>query len=222
MFIAKYWWKILCIVLLTLILCFGLLMPVPARPILNETIRNYFFHVPMWVAMLTFFVISIINAIKYLKKPSLIYDIRSTQYAKTGLFFGVIGLFTGMLWAKYTWGKFWSNDPKQIGTAIGLLTYFAYFILRNSIPDADKKGKVSAVYNIFAFSILLPCIIILPRLVDSLHPGGKGNPLINPKDIDLKMFLIFWTTSAPGWILLGLWIITLQIRIQKLKESMFI
>jgi heme exporter protein C len=222
MLIVKYWWKSLGILLLALSIYFGLMMPVPARPILNETIRNYFFHVPMWVTMLTFFVISLINAFKFLNDPQVIYDIRSTQYAKTGLLFGVIGLLTGMLWANYTWGKFWSNDPKQIGTVIGLLSYFAYFILRDSLVDIDKKRRLSAVYNIFAFSILIPCIIILPRLVDSLHPGGKGNPLINPKDIDLKMFIVFWSTSAPGWILIGLWMVTLQIRIYKLKESRYL
>lgn len=220
--IQKHWWKITGVLLLSAGICLGLLIPTPARPILNETIRNYFFHVPMWVAMITFFIVSLVNAARYLRKPLAIYDIRSHQYAKTGLFFGVIGLLTGMLWANYTWGKFWSNDPKQIGTAIGLLIYCAYFILRDSMTDIDKKRKVSAVYNIFAFSILIPAIAILPRLADSLHPGAKGNPLINPKDIDLKMFIIFWSTCAPGFILLGLWIITLQIRIDKLKEATYL
>jgi len=213
------WWKFLCILLLLITIILGLFIPVPARPILNETIRNYFFHVPMWVVMMTFFIISLVNSILLLRSQKIIYDLRATVYAKAGLFFGVAGLTTGMLWANFTWGKFWSNDPKQIGTVISLLVYCAYFILRDSVPDFDKRSKIAAVYNVFAFSILIPAVVIMPRMVDSLHPGGKGNPLINPKDVDLRMFIILWTVAVPGWLLLGFWISNVQIRIEKIKDK---
>ena len=44
----KYWWKILCVILLYYTLIGGLLFDVPRIPILHETIRNQFFHVPIW------------------------------------------------------------------------------------------------------------------------------------------------------------------------------
>ncbi|WP_315816879.1 hypothetical protein [Paraflavitalea speifideaquila] len=58
--------------------------------------------------------------------------------------------------------------------AIALLIYLAYFVLRNSMTDLDKRGRVAAVYNIFAYFIYIPMILILPRLVESLHPGEKA------------------------------------------------
>ncbi len=114
----------------------------------------------------------------------------AVEFAKTGLVFGLLGLITGSIWATYTWGSPWSNDPKQIAVAIAMLIYLAYFVLRNSITDIDKRARVGAVYNIFAYFIYLPLIMILPRLVQSLHPGGQGvegNPGLNGRDLDPMM-----------------------------------
>ena len=134
---------------------------------------------------------------------------------------GVLGLVTGSIWATYTWGEPWSNDPKQIAIAIALLIYFAYLVLRNAIPDIDKRAKVSAVYNIFAYFIYIPLIMILPRMVESLHPGGKGvegNPGLNGADLDATMRLVFWP-AVIGWTLLGAWISTLDIRLYFIRDK---
>ena len=97
------------------------------------------------------------------------------EFARTGLVFGILGIVTGAIWANYQWGKPWSGDPKQNGAAIALLIYMAYFVLRGSMNDLDKRSRISAVYNIFAFAMLFPTIWILPRLTESLHPGGQGS-----------------------------------------------
>jgi heme exporter protein C len=131
---------------------------------------------------------------------------------------GLLGIVTGAIWANYTWGAPWSNDIKQILAAIALLIYLAYFVLRGSIEDMDKKARVSAVYNIFAYTMLFPTLFILPRLYDSLHPGGEGNPALSQQDIDPLMRLVFWP-AVLGWTLLGVWITTLFIRLQKIKDK---
>jgi len=191
-------------------------------PILYETIRNLYFHVGMWFGMMIFFIISVVYAVRYLRTNNQLFDIYSVQYAKSGIVFGLLGLVTGSIWARYTWGAFWSNDPKQLGAAIALLIYFAYFVLRNSMTNNDKKGRVSAVYNIFAFAMLFPTIWVIPRLVDSLHPGGMGNPAsFSEKDIDSRMRMVFWLGAVPGWTLLGVWITSLFIRLQILEEKNF-
>ena len=61
-----------------------------------------------------------------------------------------------MLWAKFAWGDYWSGDPKQNASAIGLLMYFAYLVLRGSITDPQQRGRIGAVYNIFAFAAFIP------------------------------------------------------------------
>ena len=199
----------------------GFLIKVPDIGNLKETIRNLFFHVPMWFGQIILLTTSLVYSILYLRKPNLKYDIYAASFAKTGILMGVLGLVTGAIWATYTWGEAWSNDPKQIGVAIALLIYFAYLVLRNAMPDIDKRAKVSAVYNIFAYFIYLPLIMILPRLVESLHPGGKGvdgNPGLNGADLDPAMRMVFWP-AVIGWTLLGTWITTLNIRLYLIRDK---
>jgi heme exporter protein C len=215
----RNWWKILCVILLLYTFIGGFFMSVPDLPIIYESIRNLYFHVAMWFAMMIFFIISLVYAIRYLRKQNIKDDIYSVEFAKVGMLFGVLGLVTGMIWAQFTWGKAWSNDPKQLGAAISLLAYFAYLVYRNSITDLDKRARASAVYNVFAFAILFPTIWIIPRLVESLHPGGMGNPAFNTNDVDNRMRMIFWPGAVPGWTLLGVWIATLHIRLSLLTEK---
>jgi heme exporter protein C len=217
--LRKNWWKILSVLLLFYTLVAGFLGGVPTKPILNETIRNLYFHVAMWFSMMIFFIVSVTYAVRYLRSNKTIHDLYSLEFAKTGIVFGILGLSTGSVWARYTWGDFWSNDPKQLGAAIALLIYFAYLVLRNSMTDLDKRARISAVYNIFAFCMLFPTIWIIPRLVESLHPGGMGNPAFNTKDIDSRMRMIFWPGAIPGWTLLGTWITTLRLRLRFLEEK---
>ncbi len=196
----------------------GLLMPVPRLDILNETIRNLYFHVPMWFTMIVLFAGAFFYSIKYLSSGNLKDDIFAVQLTNTGIFFSILGMLTGMEWAQYTWGEAWSNDPKQLGTALCMLIYFAYAILRNGIKDDEKKAKISAVYNIFAFAMMMPLIFILPRMVDSLHPGNGGNPAFKQYDLDKNMRMVFYP-AVIGWILLGCWIASLKTRIGLIKYN---
>ncbi|MEP7107866.1 MAG: cytochrome c biogenesis protein CcsA [Ferruginibacter sp.] len=217
----KSWWKILAVVLLIYTFTAGFLIKVPDVGNLKQTIRNLFFHVPMWFGQIILFGASLVYSILYLRKPDLRYDIYAASFAKTGILMGILGLITGAIWATYTWGEPWSNDPKQICVAIALLIYFAYLVLRNAVPDIDKRAKVSAVYNIFAYFIYIPLIMILPRMVESLHPGGKGvegNPGLIGTDLDPMMRTVFWP-AVIGWTLLGTWISTLKIRLYLIRDK---
>lgn len=199
----------------------GFLIKVPFTGNLYESIRNLFFHVPMWFGQIILLTTSLGYSIAYLRKPNLKYDIYAVEYARTATVFGFLGLITGAIWATYTWGQPWSNDPKQIAVAIALLIYLAYFVLRNSLTDIDKRARVSSVYNIFAYFIYLPLIMILPRMVQSLHPGGKGvegNPGLNGQDLDATMRMVFWP-AVIGWTLLGVWITTVKIRLYLMRDK---
>ena len=209
--------KTICIILLVYTVSAGILFDVPRLPILNETIRVLYFHVPMWFTMIFLLFLSSINAYRFISSGDLSYDLKSYNYANIGVFFGVLGIISGMIWAKYTWGTYWTNDPKLNGSAVGLLIYFSYFVLRNSVEDESKKGKISSVYNILAFSMLIPLIFILPRMTDSLHPGNGGNPGFNVYDLNSQLRIVFYP-AVIGFILLGIWIADLRLRILKLKN----
>ena len=210
------WWKILGIVLVLYSIIGGLLFPVPQLNILNETIRNLYFHVTMWFSMIFLMLFSMIQSIRYLNGMNRTRDIKAETLASTGMFMGILGLVTGMIWAQFTWGTFWVNDPKLNGTAVTMLIYLAYFILRNSIENEDSRGRIAAIYNIIAFVMMIVFIGVLPRMTDSLHPGNGGNPAFGNYDLDSNMRMVFYP-AVIGWILIGSWIAQLRYRIKVLE-----
>jgi heme exporter protein C len=196
----------------------------PFLNILEETIRNLFYHVPMWFGMMLLLLVSMIYSVMQLRSQTnnssnsssfTNYDNKAKAFAGVGVLYGILGVTTGAIWAKHTWGEYWSWDVKQNTSAIALLIYIAYFILRSSFDDADKKARISAVYNIFAFANLIPLLYIIPRMVDSLHPGAEGNPAFSSYDLDSNMRLLFYP-SVIGWVLFGVWIAQIWIRVDNL------
>lgn len=190
----------------------------PFRNILVETIRNTFFHTAIWFAMLILLICSVFHSIRYLKGPNWKDDLKSKTYTSVGIVFGLLGTATGSVWARYTWGTFWTSDVKLNMTAIALLIYLAYWVLRSSIQDPDQRARVSASYNIFAFAALIPLIFVVPRMTDSLHPGNGGNPAMGGEDLDHTLRLVFYPAIL-AYSLLGLWISNLYYRVEKLDYS---
>lgn len=214
-YMMRQGWKIIGVVLVFYTIIAGLLGPVPALPILHETIRNLYFHVTMWFAMIALLCVSFYYSIRYLNKPDFCTDTLAACFSVSGLLMGLLGIATGSVWAKFTWGAWWVNDPKLNGAAVSVLIYLAYLILRNSLDEEQTRGRISAVYNIFAFVLMIVFLMVYPRLnkVDSLHPGNGGNPAFSAYDLDSSMRMVFYP-AVIGWILIGSWISNLAVRIK--------
>jgi heme exporter protein C len=212
------WWKILTVILLYYTVIGGFLIPVPRLHILNESIRLNYFHVPMWFTMMLLFTNSAWSSIQYLRTQNIAFDDKAIESVKVAFFFGALGLITGMFWANATWGAFWTSDPKLNNTAIGLLIYSAYFVLRSSLEDETQRGRLSAVYNIVSFAVFIPLIFIMPRMTDSLHPGSGNNPTFRLFDTSHEMKLVIYTAII-GWMSLGWWFYTLFLRTRLIKKA---
>ena len=193
----------------------------PYRNILNETIRNTFFHVALWFAMFILLIVGLYHAIMYLRTADYDHDIRSSSFNRIAILYGVLGLLTGSVWAKFTWNTFWTTDVKLNMTAIAMLIYLAYLVLRGSSADHDRRAKLAASYTIFAFIALIPLVFVIPRMTDSLHPGNGGNPALGGEDLDHTLRLFFYP-SIIALSLLGTWMASLLIRYERLKEKIFL
>jgi heme exporter protein C len=200
----------------------------PYREILYETIRNTFFHVPMWFVMTMLVFFSMISSILYLVKGENKWDVYARESVVVALLFGTCGYLTGLVWAKYTWyiGVSWGDvtrkllleDIKMAAALIAMFFYVAYLILRNSLSDKTKRGRISAFYNVFCFAVFIYCVFVLPRLHDSMHPGNGGNPAFSKYDLDSTLRMFFYP-AVIGWILLGFWILSIRIRLQFLQQK---
>lgn len=191
----------------------------PFRYTLYESIRNLFFHVPMWFTMIALLSWAVFNNLRYLRKLDPKYDRMSDQAIKAGLLFGLLGLITGSIWARVTWTGWWVDDVKLNGTAITLLAYLAYLVLRGSMEDQQKRARIAAIYSIFAYVMMIALIGILPRLQesDSLHPGNGGNPAFSNYDLDSTMRMVFYPAVA-GWVIIGFWLYSIRTRVQEAKD----
>ncbi len=193
----------------------------PYQPIIIESIRNLMWHVPMWFTMFVLMTISFIMSIRALGKeggrinPD--FDIRASASATIGLVFCTLGLITGSLWARFTWGDWWTNDPQLNGAMVVFMVYVAYFILRSSTPDEEKRARLSAIFNIFAFVLMVVLLMVMPRFTEGLHPGKSGNPAFSKYDLDSSLRSVFYPACA-GFILLGYWMYRLNYRIQTLEH----
>lgn len=190
----------------------------PYRHGLNETIRNTFFHVAIWMSMFIILMASCYYSIQYLRSPDLDVDRRVESLVNVALYYGIAGIITGAMWAKYTWGTFWTADIKLNMSALSLMIYMAYWVLRRSISDPDSRARISAVYNLFSFVILMVLVMVIPRMTDSLHPGNGGNPALGGEDLDNTLRMIFYPAII-GYALMGIWFADLGYRIRRIHDK---
>ncbi len=214
------WWKFLGAILVMYAIIGGLLMDAPTTlGQLDETIRNLFYHVPMWFSMITLLLVAFIYNILYLNKGDRKYFIRADSLIKVCFVFGILGILTGATWAKFTWGSWWTKDPKLNGAAVGMLIYGAYLILGNSIEDRVHRAKTLSIYSIFVYPIFIVLILVMPKMVDfSAHPGAGDTQGFTVYDLNNNLRKVFYP-AVLGWILLANWIASLYWRYKILKEK---
>jgi len=215
--------RALVVVVLTGVILAGFLGWIPQLNILEESARNLYFHVPMWFTLMAATVVSAYHSVRYLQTGRRIRDIRAREAARLALVFGILGIITGMVWARFTWyegtGKWWNFDPKQSMAAVLLLIYGAYFVLRDGIDDPDKRGRIAAVYNLFAVVTMPFLLYILPRQMQSLHPGAEGNPAFSQTDLAPAMRWVFYP-SVLGFIGLFWLLYTQRVRLARIRERL--
>ena len=108
---------------------------------------------------------------KYLKTRDRVWDERTVTIHELSMTFSIATMSTGILFSEAQWGAWWSWDPRQTSFLIVMFVYAAYFVLRSSISDPEKRAANSAAY---ALSALLPALFLifaLPRILMSLHPN---------------------------------------------------
>ncbi|MEX1010567.1 MAG: cytochrome c biogenesis protein CcsA [Balneolaceae bacterium] len=212
-------WKYLLAVWMTLVITVGFLIRIPHIPVLEETSRNLFLHVPMWFTMTVAFSMAFWYSIRYLQEEKLSWDRKAETATQVGLLFGVCGLLTGALWARFTWGTWWTfAEPRMNLSALAMLIFVAYFVLRSAFNDRVKRAKISAVFNIFGITTIPFLLYIIPRQLPSLHPGADGNPAFS--DLTAPELRIIFYPAVIGFIGLALWIMNVVERYKTVSDRL--
>ena len=208
---------------LTVMIFAAFLRDIPRINILEHTARNLYFHVPMWFTLMAGGFVSAYHSFRLLKTGNLMHDIRALQAARVATAFGIMGLITGIFWSRFTWyvgtGIWWNFDPKQTMAGVQLLIYGAYFVLRSAQDEPEKRARIGAVYNLFAASTMPFLLYVLPRALQSLHPGAEGSPAFSDTDLAPPMRPIFYA-AVLGFIGLFWVLYTQRVRIAVLKQRL--
>ncbi|MBI1796530.1 MAG: cytochrome c biogenesis protein CcsA [Candidatus Eisenbacteria bacterium] len=188
----------------------------PLVPVLGETTRVLYFHIPAaWVTVLALGW-SMLHSILYLKRRDMDHDHQAAAAAEIGILFCVAATISGSIWAKAMWGSYWNWDPRETSIFFLLLTYAAYLALRAAIDPGERRARLSAIYSAIAFVSVPFLIFVVPRIYFSLHP----DPIINPRgklDMDPKIRTVFYAMLI-GFTGLFFWIQSLRVRIARLEQ----
>ena len=191
---------------------------------LGELGRNMLFHVPMSMVAFIAFLLGTIYSILYLVKKNYDYDRRARAASAGGFLFTALATITGSIWARFSWGTFWNWDPRETSIFILLLIYAAYFMLRSLLEESeDKKARIAAVYNIIAFVSVPFLMFVVPRITQSLHPGGGGTeaPLLNlsgKTHTAPSLEMMFWISTLLFFFVF-LWMKDLFTRILRIQDK---
>ena len=193
------------------------LLRAPLVPVLEETTRVLYFHIP--AAWLTVVALgwSMVNSVRYLATRDLRADDHAAAAAELGLLFCVAATVSGALWAKAMWGAYWNWDPRETSIFFILLLYTAYLALRGSIEGEEKRARLSAVYSVVAFVAVPFLIFVVPRMYATLHP----DPIINTRgkvDMDPMIRWCFLSMLA-GFTGLYVWLQSLRVRVTRLERA---
>jgi heme exporter protein C len=133
--------------------------------------RIFYFHVSIAFAAYACFAGGAWNALRHLWKRDPRADLASYVCVHQGLIFGTLVLITGSIWAKISWGVWWSWDEDELVLFLVLyLFYCAYFMLRFSVDPGPQRANLSAVYALFGV-VLVPVSFAAIRLAKPfLHP----------------------------------------------------
>jgi heme exporter protein C len=151
--------------------------------------KIFYIHVPIALTAYACFGWGAWKALRLLWLRDERYDLESYTAIHIGLIFGLLTLATGSIWARISWGVWWSWGERQLVLFLVLfLFYAAYFMLRYSVEPGRQRANLSAVYALFGV-VLIPISFLAIRLAERfIHPVVFTR---NGPQMPWQMFLSF-------------------------------
>jgi heme exporter protein C len=160
---------------------------VPADALQGEVQRLMYVHVPSaWLAFFAFFVVFCMSVLYIVqRKPR--WDLVAVSSAEIGVVFTALTLAQGSLWGKPTWGVWWVWDPRLTTTAILLMVYVGYLMVRSFADDPEKRARWSAVVGIVGF-VQVPIVYLSVYWWRSIHQPPSSPRSADPRIVAVLLF----------------------------------
>ena len=153
----------------------------PRERTMGDLQRIFYFHVPSGMIGLAAFAVNFVASLLYLVRKDRKWDSVALSAAEIGVVFFTIVLVTGPIWAKPVWFVWWTWSPRLTSSLVLWMLYLAYMLVRNYVPDPDRRAMMSAVFGVVAF-IDAPIVWFSIRWWRDQHPsamletGGLSSP----------------------------------------------
>jgi heme exporter protein C len=145
----------------------------PLEETMGAVQKVFYMHVSAaWVGMLGFLTAAVCGGL-YLAKRETRWDVMSETGVEIGLVFTLVGIVSGSIWAKPVWNTWWTWDPRLTTSAVMVLIYLAYQMLRSGLDDPGRRARYSAVYAIAGF-VTVPLTFFSIRMFRTIHPVVVG------------------------------------------------
>ena len=153
----------------------------PPEAMMGDVGRILYAHVPTaWVGLLTYLV-AFIAAIGAMLTGKAKWDALVEASVEVGLLLNVLLLIQGSLWAKPTWGVYWTWDPRLTTCAIMVVGFGVVLALRKQIDEPARRLTISSVATIVAF-VNVPIVYMSVKWWRTLHQNFSS-----PETVDSAM-----------------------------------
>jgi heme exporter protein C len=169
----------------------------PRERTMGDLQRIFYFHVPAGMTGLTAFAINFVASIMYIVRKDRWWDSLALSAAEIGVMFLTIVLVTGPIWAKPVWFVWWTWSPRLTSSLVLWMLYVAYLLVRNYVPDPDRRAMMGAVFGIVAF-VDAPIVWFSIRWWRDIHPS----PMLETGGLSPAMRPALWTCWAAFQVLL--------------------
>jgi heme exporter protein C len=188
----------------------------PPDAVQGEVQRIMYVHVPSaWTAYLAFIVVFLASVgWLWTKRPA--FDAIAVASAEVGVLFTALTLLAGSIWAKPTWGVWWTWEPRLITTAVMFVMYVGYLLLRSLSADLSRRATRAAVIGIVAV-VNVPIVHLSVSWMDALHqlpsvlrPGGPA--------LDDRM-LATLIAGVVAFTILYAWLMVVRVGIERARQE---
>ena len=192
------------------------LVGVPADAAQGDVQRIMYVHVPSaWLAYLAFFVTLLAGSL-YLARGDLAYDRVAVASAEIGLVLTALTIATGAIWGKVTWGRWWDWDPRLTTTAILLVVYAGYLLVRQSIVDRRRRVRVAAIFGVVGF-LNVPLVHFSVLWWRGLH---QPPTVIRPGDPTIDhLLLAALLGSVVSFTLVYAWLLRRRVALESARDA---
>ncbi|MFN8573839.1 MAG: cytochrome c biogenesis protein CcsA [Gemmatimonadaceae bacterium] len=131
-----------------------------------------------WNMMIAFFIVAI-SSLLYLWKGQEKHDLLAAAAAEVGAVLTALTLALGSIWARPTWGIWWTWDARLTSTAVLLLIFVGYLALRSFVEDVERRAQWSAAVGILG-ALNVPIVYMSVKWWRTLHQPQSSPSTVDP------------------------------------------